>query len=54
MKYNLDLTQEEIQLICNALGELPLKTVGNIFDKIRQQVSEQEQATQQDSNTDLE
>lgn len=45
--YTLVLTKDDIQVIANALGELPLKVVQQAFIKISEQVSQQEkEATQ--------
>lgn len=38
MEYNLKLSQQEIQIISAALGELPLKVSIALFGKIQQQV----------------
>lgn len=37
----LELTQQEIQIIVMALGEVPLKISGPVFSKINSQVEEQ-------------
>lgn len=40
MDYLINFTQQEIQLISLALGELPLKISLNLFSKIQQAVDE--------------
>ena len=44
MTYKLDLSQAEIQMIANALGEMPLKVTLSLFAKIQEQVAEQDAA----------
>jgi len=44
MTYNINLTQQEIGLIFQALGELPLKASINLFGKIQAEVQRQEEA----------
>jgi VanZ family protein len=43
--YKLDLSAQEIQVIYDALGELPAKTSEQIRAKIAKQVTEQNQNT---------
>ena len=42
MEYTLKLTQQEIQILSTALGELPLKMSLNLFGKIQTQVQTQD------------
>ena len=42
MEYNLKLSQQEINIIAQSLGELPLKLTLNIFISIQNQVSKQD------------
>lgn len=44
MDYELKLSQEQVQVIVNALGELPLKVAAGVFNSIQQQVIAQESA----------
>lgn len=45
MTYELNnLSQQEIAVLCQALGELPLKLTINLFSKIQQQVATQDEA----------
>lgn len=43
MKYKLELTQQEIQIISAGLGELPLKVSANVYGKIQEQVRRQDE-----------
>jgi len=49
MEYTLKLSQQDIQIISQALGELPLKMVVNVFGKIQQQALEQESVKSADN-----
>jgi hypothetical protein len=42
MDYELKLTQQEAQLVLNALAELPLKFSGAAYSKIQQAIVEQD------------
>lgn len=42
--YTLNLSQQDVQIIINALGELPLKVSANVFGNIQRQVQEQDAA----------
>jgi hypothetical protein len=42
MDYILKLSQQDVQVIINALGELPLKISANTFGSIQRQVQEQD------------
>ena len=42
MEYTITFTQQEIQLISMALGELPMKMTLNLFGKIQQEVKRQD------------
>lgn len=42
MDYTLKLSQQDVQVIINALGELPLKISANTFGTIQRQVQEQD------------
>jgi hypothetical protein len=42
MNYKIELSQQEVQLIYQALGELPMKMVLNLFGKIQQEVLKQD------------
>ena len=42
MEFILKLTQDEIQIIAQGLGELPLKFSGPIMVKLQKQVTEQD------------
>jgi hypothetical protein len=44
MEYEIKLTQQEIGLIYQALGELPLKMSLNLFGKLQQAVARQDEA----------
>jgi hypothetical protein len=44
MEYQIRLTQQEVQLILAALGELPLKLTMSAFANINAQVIQQDQA----------
>ena len=44
MQIKLDLDVQEIQLVVNALAELPMKVVESLVIKIREQVTPQVQA----------
>jgi hypothetical protein len=44
MEYTLKLSQQDVQVIIAALGELPLKISGNAFGIVRQQIAEQDAA----------
>lgn len=44
MTYTLTLSQAEIQVIANALGELPLKSTLGLFVNIQEQVKMQDDA----------
>jgi hypothetical protein len=44
MDYTLKLTQQDVQTVINALGELPLKMSANVFGIIHKQVQEQDEA----------
>lgn len=48
MDYTLKLSQQAVQLIVNALGELPLKVSANVFGDIQRQVQEQDAANTAD------
>ncbi len=43
--YTLTLTAQEVQVVYDALGELPAKTTESIRGKIAQQVTSQNQTT---------
>lgn len=42
MTYSMEFTQQEIQILMTALGELPLKVGGNVYSKIQMAVIEQD------------
>lgn len=42
MEYALKLSQQDVQVIINALGELPLKVSANTFGSIHRQIAEQD------------
>lgn len=42
MEYDLKLSQQQVQLVLQALGELPLKVTLNVFAAIREQVAKQD------------
>ena len=42
MEYTVTFTQQEIQLINMALGELPMKMTLNLFGKIQQEIKRQD------------
>ncbi len=44
MNYDLKLSQADVAVITQALGELPLKATLNTFAKLQQQVAEQDAA----------
>ena len=44
MEYEIKLTQQELQLLFQGLGEIPLKVTLNLFSKLQQQVQEQDTA----------
>ena len=44
MDYTLKLSQQEIQVISQALGELPLKMTLGVFASIQNQVKAQDEA----------
>lgn len=44
MEYTITVTQQEIQILFQGLGELPLKATLNLFAKMQAQVSEQDAA----------
>ena len=46
MEYTITVTEEELGVVARALMELPYKMVANLFTKLNQQVTEQQQATQ--------
>jgi hypothetical protein len=48
MTYTLTLEQAEVQVIIQALGELPLKATLTAFAKIQQQVTAQDAADVKD------
>lgn len=45
MTYELKLSQQHVQLIMQALGELPLKVTLNVFAELQKQVAEQDEAS---------
>lgn len=45
MTYELKLTQQQVQVIAQALGELPLKVALATFSDIQRQVQEQDEAS---------
>lgn len=45
MNYLIDVTEEELGVIARALMDMPYKTVANLFAKINQQVTEQQNPT---------
>lgn len=44
MEYTIKLTQQEVQTICMALGEIPLKLGINVLGNIQKQAMEQDTA----------
>lgn len=44
MIYDLKLSQQHVQLIMQALGELPLKLTLNAFAELQKQIAEQDEA----------
>ena len=44
MTYDLNLTQQELVLIFQALGELPLKVTLNLFSKLQAEMQRQDEA----------
>jgi len=42
MDYTLTLTQQDIQIVINALADLPFKMVANTFASIQKQVTDQD------------
>lgn len=44
MEYALKLSQQDVQVLISALGELPLKLSANTFGLIQRQVQEQDAA----------
>jgi hypothetical protein len=42
MEYDLKLSQQQVQLVLQALGELPLKVTLNVFAAIQEQVAKQD------------
>lgn len=44
MEFDLKLTEQEVAMLFQALGELPLKISGQLFGKIQSQVLEQQNA----------
>lgn len=44
MDYELSLTQQEVQIVMTALGELPLKLSINVLMKIQNAVRQQDEA----------
>lgn len=49
--YTIKLSQQEIQVVINALGELPLKLSANAYGNIQRQVQEQDAANAIDLST---
>lgn len=45
MEYELKLARDDIQLILQALGEVPLKLSGTTFSNIQRQVIDQDAAS---------
>lgn len=45
MEYNLNLTQQEVQVLFMALGELPIKVGVNVLSKIQFMVAQQDEAS---------
>lgn len=43
MEYDLKLSQQHVQTVLQALGELPLKLTLNTFAAIQEQVSKQDE-----------
>lgn len=43
-EYTLKLAQQEVAVLMQALGELPLKIAAGTFSKINQQINEQDAA----------
>lgn len=43
MEYDIKLTQQELHLIMQSLGELPLKVTINLFGKLQQEIVRQDQ-----------
>lgn len=46
MEYTLNLTLEEINVLANGLGELPMKTALPILNKLQAQIKEQPQRSE--------
>jgi hypothetical protein len=42
MQYQITLTQQEAQVVILALGELPMKSVLGLFNKLQQSFADQE------------
>jgi hypothetical protein len=42
MEYTLKLSQQDVQVIIGALGELQLKVSANVFSNIHRQIAEQD------------
>lgn len=43
MNYTITITQEELLLLSEALGEMPFKKVAGLIPKLQQQINEQAQ-----------
>ncbi len=44
MKYNIEFSQQEIQIVLGALQELPLRVVAPLFGRIHTEVQKQDEA----------
>ena len=51
MEIKLLLTEQDIRVIVDGLGELPLKVAGPVFTKIQQQLIAQPKAPEYDVST---
>jgi len=49
---NLNLTEQEIQILIMALGEIPLKVSGPVFSKIQAQVETQKKLDNPQDHSD--
>ena len=43
MTYKIELTEQDLQILSAALGEIPFKIAAPLVDKINKQIAEQEQ-----------
>ena len=43
MTYKLELTEQDLQILSAALGEIPFKIAAPLVDKLNKQITEQQQ-----------